>query len=162
MLLGATLAANLPLIRSNRMDTVARPGSDLIDALAVLDALEVARENNPPGLTLSELDRGTNIQHDSLLRLLHALSDLGLIAAAQTSRAERWLIVCDVRTAKFGPLFDRLAIDRSHCGLAQLPRLANAIVELVQGNNEPTLENVLSPHDNAQDQTLQYPAKPSQ
>ena len=155
VLLGATLAANLPLIRSNRMDTVARPGSDLIDALAVLDALEIARENNPPGLTLNELDRHTDIQHESLLRLLHALSDLGLIAAAQTSRTERWLIVCDVRTAKFGPLFDRLAIDRSHCGLEQLPRLATAIIELVQGSNEPTLENVLSPHDNAQGPPLQ-------
>ena len=155
VLLGATLAANLPLIRSNRMDTVARPGSDLIDALTLLNALEVARENNPPGLTLSELDGSTDIQHESLVRLLHALSDLGLIAVAQTSRAERWMIVCDARTAKFGPLFDRLAIDRSHLGLQQHPQLGNAIIELVQGSNAPTIENVLSPHDNAQDPPLQ-------
>ncbi len=163
VLLGATLAANLPLIRSNRMETVARPGMDLIDAIALLDALEIARENNPPGLTPTELDRCTNVQHESLLRLLHTLSDLGLVAAAQTSRAaERWMIVCDPRTAQFGPLFDRLAIDRSHCELQQQPRLAKAIIELVQGSNAPTLENVLSPHDNAQDPTLQCPAKPPQ
>lgn len=48
VLLGATLAANLPLIRSNRMYTVARPGSDLIDAIAILDVLENARENFYP------------------------------------------------------------------------------------------------------------------
>lgn len=61
------------------------------------------------------------------------------------------MIVCDVRTAKFGPLFDRLAIDRSHCRLPDHPRLANAIIELMQGSNAPTIENVLLPHDKAQD-----------
>ena len=155
VLLGATLAANLPLIRSNRMYTVARPGSDLVDAITLLDALENARKNKPPGLTVSELDGCTEIQHESLMRLLNTLASLGLIAATQTTRADRWMMVCDVRTAKFGPLFDRLAIDRSHCGLQHNPRLANAIVELVQGNNAPTIENVLSPHDSAQDQPLQ-------
>ena len=155
VLLGATLAANLPLIRSNRMYTVARPGSDLIDAIAILDVLDDARENNPPGLTIGELDGCTDIQHESLMRLLSTLADLGLIAAAQSSRTDRWMIVCDARTAKFGPLFDRLAVDRSRCSLPEHPRLANAIIELMQGSNAPTIENVLLPHDNAQDQPLQ-------
>lgn len=155
VLLGATLAANLPLIRSNRMHTKTRPGADLIDALALLDALEKTRGNNPPGLTLNELDACTEIQHDSLVRLLNTLSELGLVAAAQSSRAERWVIVCDVRTAKFAPLFDRLAIDRHHCAVQEQPLLAKAIIELMQGSNEPTLENLLPQHDSATQQTLQ-------
>ena len=55
ILIGALVAANLPLLRLGRLDPKVRPGAALMDTLSVLKVLSEARGNIPPGCSNTEL-----------------------------------------------------------------------------------------------------------
>ncbi len=153
VLLGAMVAANLHLVHTYRLNTGAKPGADLVDAIKVLTLLDDARNHRPPGLSLNDILEHTSIQHESVIRLLGVLTDLGLVAPAQTAHGERWIFSCNAQTAKLGPLFDRLAIDRRYLGLSRHHALSRAIAALMTDEGDPCLGDVLV--HNSQSQPLQ-------
>lgn len=147
VLIGAMVAANLPLIRLGRLETEAAPGSAMLNALNTLAVLEDARSGQVPGYSLEELIVHTRVDYESLTRLLPILEMLGYVARVNGSENDRWLLACDPQTAKIGPLFDRLAIDRQQLGLKEQPILRTALSDLLALKAEPTLADVRLHHD---------------
>ena len=153
ILMGAVVAANLPLARMGRLDYRSRPGAALMDALSILKLLSQARGNLPTGCTAAELMQCLRVPNDVLRQHLAALNELGLVAAVPDARTERWLLACDPQAATLGPLLDRLALDRASIKLPEQPFLAQVLSDLVMDRSDPSLAEVLLHHDT----TLTHP-----
>jgi membrane protein len=155
VLIGAMVAANLPTIRVRRLDLTPKPGSDLLDALTLLQCLERTRGAIPPGLSDHELMLALRLQPKALAPLLSVLNELGLVTSTNLRGQDSWVLTCDPDTTALGPLFDRLAFDRHELCIRDRPYLARALSDLILHQNEPTLANVLLHHDNTLIKQLQ-------
>jgi len=153
ILVGALVAANLPLIRIGEFNQRATPGAALMDALSILKLLSQARGALPSGVSALELIKRLGLPLNTLERRLNCLTSMGLITVAPDAQSERWLLACDPERATLGPLVDRLVLDRNAISLQKQPFLANALSNLVQYQADPTLAEVLRHHDN----TLTHP-----
>ena len=153
ILIGALVAANLPSLRLDRLETEVRPGAALIDALSVLKVLSEARGNVPPGCSSTELIKRLRQPLSILEQRLECLTSMGLIAVAPDEKNERWMLACDPQHATLGPLVDQLALDRSAIKLSEQPFLARALSQLMNQQADPTLAEVLAHHDS----TLTHP-----
>ncbi len=155
VLLGAMVAANLPSVRLQRLDSEPKPGSDLLDALTLLQCLEQARGETPPGLTSAQLMTQLRLQPKALGPLLSILTELGMVVASSWQGQDLWVLTCNPDSTELGPLFDRLAFDRQELCIKDQPYLAQALSDLILHQNTPTLGNVLLHHDNTRIQPLQ-------
>ncbi|MCK4146344.1 YihY family inner membrane protein [Ralstonia pseudosolanacearum] len=115
-LLGATIAATLPIIRQGYWQRRAFPGSEFFDALGIL-LLHRARDHAPR--TLGELDIGRRLQleADYVADLLIQLKTLHLVGKLQQDRGQaHWALLCDAHTTTLRPLYEKLVLS--------LPRLS--------------------------------------
>jgi membrane protein len=155
ILIGALVAANLPLLRLGRLDPKVRPGAALMDALSVLKVLSQARGNLPPGCSTGELIKHLRLPLNVLEERLQCLTAMGLVAVAPGAKNERWLLACDPERTTLGPLVDQLALDRSSIKLSEQPFLAQALSQLITQQVDPTLAEVLEHHDSSVTHPLQ-------
>ncbi len=155
VLLGAMVAANLPSVRLQRLDSASKPGSDLLDALTLLQCLECTRGTTPPGLTHAQLMTQLRLQPKALEPLLTILAQLGMVACTSWQGQDLWVLTCDPESTALGPLFDRLAFDRHELCIKDQPYLAQALSDLILHQNAPTLGDVLLHHDKTLIQPLQ-------
>ena len=155
ILIGALVAANLPLLRLGRLDPKVRPGAALMDALSVLKVLSEARGNVPPGCSNTELIKRLRLPLNVLEERLQCLTAMGLVAIAPGAKNERLLLACDPERTTFGPLVDQLALDRSSIKLSEQPFLAQALSQLITQQVDPTLAEVLEHHDSSVTHPLQ-------
>ena len=155
ILVGALVAANLPLLRLGRLDPEVRPGAALMDALSVLKELSEARMATPPGCSNAELIDRLRLPLNVLEQRLSCLTTMGLAAVVPGAKNDRWLLACDPGRATLGPLVDQLALDRSSIKLLEQPFLAQALSQLITHQADPTLEQVLAHHDSALTHPLQ-------
>ena len=153
ILIGALVAANLPLFRLGRLDPEVRPGAALIDALSILKVLSDARGQLPPGCSSPELIKRLRLPINVLEQRLNCLTAMGLVALAPGAKNERWLLACDPERTTLGPLVDELALDRAAIKLPEQPFLALALSQLIAQQSERTLAEVLAHHDS----TLTHP-----
>ncbi len=160
VLLGALSAANMPAIRINRIELIPNPGGAFIESILLMQALDQARDANPPGCPSTELMHSLRIRYDTLAGLLKTLSELGMVANTQWQGQERWVLACNPETKSLGPLFDHLAIDRSVLSTMTQPGLSQAITELIENTSNPVLAQVLLHRDNSRGKPLQS-EKPS-
>jgi membrane protein len=147
ILLGALTAANLPLFRLGRLNPDVRPGAALIDALSVLQLLNQARGQQPPGCSSTELIQRLRLPLNVLEQRLSCLLAMGLVAVVHSAKNERWLLACDLDRTTLGPLVDRLALDRASIQLAEQPFLAQALSNVISEQADVTLNEVLAHHD---------------
>ena len=155
ILVGALVAANLPLIRLGQFDLQTKLGAALMDALSILKVLSQRRGAVPPGLTALELTKYLGLPLSALEQRMADLSALGLIAVASDSQTDRWLLACDPERATLGPLMDKFALDRIAINLQEQSFLASALSDLVQYKADPTLGEVLRHHDSTRTHPLQ-------
>ena len=129
VLLGAMLAAVLPLVRLRVRPHAAEAGSDLLLALQIARQLDHARQAPRPGRSGLELARALHRDPLALQSPLHALEALGWIGhVAPAGRDPRWALLVDPASTALAPLLDRLLLDaREARGVA--PGLAAAIAE---------------------------------
>lgn len=116
-LLGATIAATLPIIRQGYWQRRTFPGSEFFDALGILLLLHRARDHAPR--TLGELDIGRRLQleADYVAGLLIQLKTLHLVGRLQQDRGQaHWALLCDAHTTTLRPLYEKLVLN--------LPRLS--------------------------------------
>jgi len=143
-LLGATIAANLPVIREGHWRRRTFAGSEFFDALGILYLLYRAREDVPR--TVGELDMGRKLrmEADYLAGLLTRLKGMHLVGKLQQDGGQaHWALLCDPSRVTLRLLHDRLVLN-----LARLPR--TALAQQMQGAE--VLRGIL---DNPQlDQTL--------
>ncbi|MFA7680401.1 MAG: YihY family inner membrane protein [Pigmentiphaga sp.] len=155
ILLGAILAASLPLIRMGRWVPNKRAGDAFIDALAILRALYEVQGAPSPGLSLKALHQSLNLDYDELMDVFDALAELGYVAriGEEGSATERWALVCDPQTAPLGPIMDKLLLDRSYLASLADEHLRQAVEAACEDRSrslaevlaEPELDPALAP-----------------
>lgn len=144
ILLGAILAASLPLIRMGRWVADKKAGDAFIDAVAILRALYEAQGAANPGLSLRTLRHSLNLHYDELMDVFEALAELGYVAriGEEGSATERWALVCDPQTAQMGPIMDKLLLDRSYLASLADEHLRQAVERSCE-NRRHSLAEVL-------------------
>ncbi|HBD32673.1 MAG TPA: hypothetical protein DC084_03630, partial [Cupriavidus sp.] len=126
-LLGATIAANLPVIREGHWRRRTFAGSEFFDALGILYLLYRARDEVPR--TVGELDMGRKLrmEADYLSGLLTKLKAMHLVGKLQQDRGQaHWALLCDPSQVTLRTLHDRLVLN-----MARLPR--TALAQQMQG-----------------------------
>ena len=126
-LLGATIAANLPVIREGHWRRRTFAGSEFFDALGILYLLYRARDEVPR--TVGELDMGRKLrmEADYLSGLLAKLKAMHLVGKLQQDRGQaHWALLCDPSQVTLRTLHDRLVLN-----MARLPR--TALAQQMQG-----------------------------
>jgi membrane protein len=121
-LLGATVAANLPVIRQGYWRRRTFAGSEFYDALGVLYLLYKAREQTPRSVGELDLGRKLRMEADYLAALLGKLKAMHLVGRLQHERGQaHWALLCDPTQVPLRLLYDRLVLN-----LPRLPRTALA------------------------------------
>lgn len=121
-LLGATIAANLPVIREGHWQRRVFAGSEFYDALGVLLLLYQARDHSPRSIGELDLGRKLRVEADYLATLLTRLKSMHLIGKLQQEgRQAHWALLCDPHTMTLRTLYERLVLN-----LPRLPRTALA------------------------------------
>ncbi|SNT20507.1 tRNA-processing RNAse BN [Noviherbaspirillum humi] len=92
ILMGAVLTAVLPVVKYERWWHVPAPGDAFIDAMAVLEVLVDARENEGAAVDAATLRRRTRLGFDECDALLDAMYRAGWVAKiqAELSRRIKW------------------------------------------------------------------------
>lgn len=144
-LLGATIAANLPVIRQGYWRRRSFAGSEFFDALGVLLLLYRARDEVPRSVGELDLSRKLRVEADYLSSLLDKLKAMHLVGRLQQERGQaHWALLCDPSQVTLRILHDRLVLN-----LPRLPR--TALAQHLRGAD--ALKSIL---DNPQlDQTLE-------
>ncbi|NDY81854.1 YihY family inner membrane protein [Orrella sp. NBD-18] len=155
VLVGAILTASMPAIRHNRINTQIPPGSKFFNAILILQLLAESRGSMPPGRSESELIEATSLRPQDLGEVLDALSNLGWIACTNESNALRWILACDIASARFGMLVDKMVLNRKALNLESHPELEKALGVLFTRKNDPLLQDVLLHHDKVSGQPIQ-------
>ena len=112
VLLGAMLAATLPLWRVRARLERPRAGADFALALRVLRALDDARAAPCAGLELYALAAALRCDPLRLPPLLDALAAIGWVGRV-VARPPRWALLVDPRTTPATALIDRLLLDQA-------------------------------------------------
>lgn len=133
ILAGATMAATLPAIRQRRWDLQRHPGSQFVDAIAVLESVWHAQQHAPSGASAPALSDKTGLHQNELNHALTSLKDLGYIADSENDDTEAWFLACDPRSAELGPLVQALLIDNQQPRLKGRPQLAGAVAAILSG-----------------------------
>lgn len=120
-LLGAVVAAALPVMRYERWWHRAAPGSEFLDAMAVLQALYRARDSHAAvdALRLRELTHLGFEESESLLERMHDAGWVGRIRAQRTpglklrrraqARDERWTLLANPAKLTLADVYRRFA-----------------------------------------------------
>ncbi|CAG2128774.1 YihY family inner membrane protein [Cupriavidus numazuensis] len=126
-LLGATIAANLPVVRQGHWRRRTFAGSEFFDALGVLLLLYKARDEVPRSVGELDLSRKLRVEADYLGVLLGKLKAMHLIGKLQQERGQaHWALLCDPSQVTLRTLYDRLVLN-----LPRLPR--TAVAQQLQG-----------------------------
>ncbi|CAG2155445.1 hypothetical protein LMG31506_05394 [Cupriavidus yeoncheonensis] len=126
-LLGATIAANLPVVRHGHWRRRTFAGSEFFDALGVLLLLYKARDEVPRSVGELDLGRKLRVEADYLAVLLGKLKAMHLIGKLQQDRGQaHWALLCDPSQVTLRMLYDRLVLN-----LPRLPR--TALAQQLQG-----------------------------
>jgi len=121
-LLGATIAANLPVLRQGHWRRRTFAGSEFFDALGVLLLLYRARDEVPRSVGELDLGRKLRVEADYLAALLDKLKAMHLVGKLQQERGQaHWALLCDPSRVTVRMLHDRLVLN-----LPRLPRTALA------------------------------------
>lgn len=89
ILIGATLAAALPVVRYERWWHVPQPGSEFIDALALLGVLYQARHEESAAVSAATLRERTRIGFEESERLLQQMLEAGWVGRIRQEAVRR-------------------------------------------------------------------------
>lgn len=150
-LMGAVLAAALPVVKYERWWHVAAPGSSFVDAMAIIGVLHRARLSAPSAGVDSAAIRGsTRLGFDEIDSLLQSMLDAGWVGriGAEAPRRiqwgkrssegnERWVLLANPQQLTLADVYRLFVFDAS--GNAALARQVEAAVE--QGLGETLAEH---------------------
>ncbi|MBK9246167.1 MAG: YihY family inner membrane protein [Burkholderiales bacterium] len=125
LLLGAAIAATLPMLRATRFADERRAGNRFVTAAGLLRTLLRARQQriDDGRMEQAALASAVRFPDDGVERLLLELERLNYVTRLDGPQAGKWLLTCDVDRATLLPLFARLAIDPANSLLRSQPEL---------------------------------------
>ncbi len=146
-LLGAVVAAALPVVRHERWWHRPQPGSDFLDAMAVLKVLVEARREHAAvdALRLREL---TRLGFDESESLLQRMLDAGWVGRLRSEpggwrfgrrsrlRQDRWSLLVSPTKMTLADVFERFAFTPAHASA-----LAREVGQVIERDLSVTLEN---------------------
>ena len=149
VLLGAMLAAHLPLLRLHVRAQAPVAGADFMLALRLLRVLHEARAGSSPGRDILRLCAELHcdpLRLQPLLALLESLGWLGRVVPSPAHRELRWVLLVDPRQVDAAALLDALVLD--HRAIADSsPELARDLEQLWHGRSlERLLQREARPH----------------
>ncbi|MDQ2140086.1 YihY family inner membrane protein [Alcaligenaceae bacterium B3P038] len=144
ILLGATIAASLPLIRLGRWDVDRHPGAALIDGLGALRLLYEAQGSASPDRGIDQLARDLRLHYDELNRVMETLESYNLVARTQDNR---WILACDPHKTSLAPLFDALLLDRRQKRILEDPSAVRLARAALSGQTDVTLAQLIATDD---------------
>ncbi|MYZ46100.1 YihY family inner membrane protein [Schauerella aestuarii] len=144
ILLGATIAASLPLIRLGRWDVDRHPGAALIDGLGALRLLYEAQGTAMPDRGIDQLARDLRLHYDELNRVMETLESYNLVARTQDNR---WILACDPHKTSLAPLFDALLLDRRQKRILEDPSAVRLAQAALSGQTDVTLAQLIATDD---------------
>lgn len=150
-LMGAVLAAALPVVKYERWWHVAAPGSSFVDAMAIIGVLHQARSSAPSAVVdTATIRRSTRLGFDEIDSLLQSMLDagwVGRIGAEAPKRIqwgkrssegiERWALLANPQQLTLADVYRLFVFDAS--GNAALALQVEAAVE--QGLGETLAEH---------------------
>ncbi|MEX3605991.1 MAG: YihY family inner membrane protein [Burkholderia sp.] len=113
-LAGAMVASALPVIRIGQFHRVAYPGSDLLDALALLASLADAQEAGKPSHSAARLAMMVRCSMETAQRLLSAMEDREWVARLEGGdvAVSRYVLLANPDRLTVSQLFDAFVVDR--------------------------------------------------
>ncbi len=113
-LAGAMVASALPVIRIGQFHRVDYPGSDLLDALALLARLADAQEAGKPGHSAARLAVMVRCGMETAQRLLSAMEDREWVARLEGGdiAVSRYVLLANPERLTVSQLFDAFVVDR--------------------------------------------------
>ncbi|GAB7537459.1 YihY family inner membrane protein [Burkholderia sp. 3C] len=113
-LAGAMLTSALPVIRIGQFHRVDYPGSDLLDAVALLARLADAQDAGKPGHSAARLAVMVRCGMETAQRLLSAMEDREWVARLEggNSAASRYILLANREKLTVSQLFDAFVVDR--------------------------------------------------
>lgn len=146
VLLGASLAAILPNLRSRKWVTNQYAGAKYINAISMLALLWKKRNHTPIGLKLDEISQALKRDSSELSPLLETLKKHDYIVNTMVNEEERWVLACDPATTPLAPLVDTLLIDRAQADNPTAESMV-AFINATMANPAINLETLLSNPD---------------
>lgn len=154
-LMGATLAAALPVVRYERWWHVARPGSEFIDALALLGVLHQARHGESAAVSAATLRMRTRIGFEESERLLQQMLEAGWVGRIrqeavrrrvqfgkrQTEGLDSWTLLGNPDQLRLADVY-RLFVFTANDGMP----LSQAVEEAVEQGLQQTLSSYFRRH----------------
>ena len=96
VLMGATVAAALPIARTGHWEPIEKPGQRWVLTLAVLNQLEKSRQLAAPGQTVEELRLFSDVPPDALDDILENLTEQEIIGRfTSDAQGEKYALICD-------------------------------------------------------------------
>ena len=150
-LMGAVLAAALPVVKYERWWHVAKPGSRFVDAMMLIGVLQQARSSAPSAeVEIATLRAKTRLGYDEIDSLLQSMLDAGWVGRVSVEAPrriqwgkrsntgmERWLLLANPQQLRLADVYRLFVFDAS--GNAGLVRQVEAAVE--QGLGETLAEH---------------------
>ncbi len=137
VLLGALLAAHLPLLRLHVPERAAVVGADFLLALRLLRRLHESRAHAHAGAGTLELAGALHcdpLQLHPLLERLENLGWIGRVAPTRRRRERRWALLVDPGRVDAAPLLDALVLDH-HATSVVSPDLARNLEQVWHGSS---------------------------
>jgi len=119
VLLGAAIAATIPMLRTMRFADEARPGNDFLTAVALLRELYMGAATGNGDRAVESLGNATRTRTEDVEVLLRTMERLGYARELGGAFAGRWRLIADPSTATLRPLFEELALDPANTLLAR-------------------------------------------
>lgn len=140
-LMGAVLAAALPVVKYERWWHVAAPGSSFVDAMAIIGVLHRARASAPSaGVATAAIRSSTRLGFDEIDSLLQSMLDAGWVGRIgsdapkriqwgkrSSAGIERWALLANPQQLTLADVYRLFVFDAS--GNAALARQVEAAVE---------------------------------
>lgn len=146
VLLGASLAAILPSLRSRKWVSNQYAGAKYVNAISMLALLWNQRDQAPIGLELKYISQALRRDDSELSPLLETLKKHNYVVNTMTDEKERWVLACDPAITPLAPLVDALLIDRAQADNPIAESLV-AFINATMANPAMNLKTLLTKPD---------------
>ena len=121
VLMGAAIAATIPMLTSGRYQDMNKTGNDFITGVALLHELMIAQESGRSSVSIHKLCKAVDSYPEAAGSILERLADVGYVGKLKDDRKydEHWSLLVSPQTTTLSAAFDALVVDPSNTLIAK-------------------------------------------